>query len=138
MQHSQEMQAFLAQRRFASFLRARRGPQVRTRSQLHLVGGTSSGAGRRLGGPSEPAHPTSRGAPPRTRVGAGWWRRPAAGTPRPSPWAAAAAFATRRAQLGRREPALPAPPTPRSPRRAPRTRAWRGPGCGPELLEPDP
>lgn len=40
-----------------------------------------------------PLGPPRRSAPPRTRVGAGWWWRPAAGTSQPSPRAAATASA---------------------------------------------
>ncbi|ELK01872.1 hypothetical protein PAL_GLEAN10019972 [Pteropus alecto] len=138
------MRAFLAQPRFASLLRPRHGvlgPTLDPRSgRTQRTWWVPRAPGRGIGwaDPPSPPSPPRRGAPPRTRVGAGWWRPPAAGTPQPSLWAAAAAFTTRRAQFGPREPALPEPPTPRSPRRAPRTRARQGPGCGPELLEPDP
>ena len=45
---------------------------------------------------------------------------------------------TRRAQLGRREPALPALPVPWSPTRAPRAPAGRGPRWGAVRPEPAP
>ena len=62
------------------------------------AGAKSSGAGRPRGRPSlvsgpSPRRAQPRPAPPRTRVGAGCWRRPAAGTPQPSPRATAAASA---------------------------------------------
>lgn len=63
------------------------------------MGATSSRAERPKGRPfrllrlSPPSGPALRSAPPLTRVGAGSWRRPAAGTPQPSPRAAATASA---------------------------------------------
>lgn len=85
MKHYQEMQAFLAHPQFASLLRPRHGvlgPTLAPRSgrkQRDLVGATSSGAGRQLGRPSEPAQPTplQRPAPD-----AGWGGLVAA----PGPW----------------------------------------------------
>lgn len=61
-------------------------PRAQGRSAQRVDPFGSSDSPRPLGRPY-------RSAPPRTRVGAGSWRRPAAGTPQPSPRAAATASA---------------------------------------------
>lgn len=53
----------------------------------------AQGRGAGKADPPRLPDPPRSGAPPRTRVGTGCWRRPAAGTPQPSPRAAAAVFA---------------------------------------------
>ena len=57
-----------------------------------LRGGAPAGPTLRLSGPPR-RRAQPRPAPPRTRVGVGCWRLPAAGSPRPSPTAAAPASA---------------------------------------------
>lgn len=111
-------------------------PQAR-RTQRDPVSATNSGAGR--SGGVDPAgvegRPSRRPAPD-----AGWGGLLAAPCRRVStaePQGCGGCLrATRRSQFGRREPALSAPPAGRIPTRSPRARAGRGPGCGPESLEP--
>lgn len=94
------------------------------RKQRDPVGATNSGAGRRQGRPSAAARPTP---PRRPAPDAGWGGLLAAPCCWDSePQGCGGCFrATRRAQFGRREPALPAPPR-RIPTRAPRAPAERG------------
>lgn len=111
-------------------------PQAR-RTQRDPVSATNSGAGR--SGGVDPAgvegRPSRRPAPD-----AGWGGLLAAPSRRDStaePQGCGGCLrATRRSQFGRREPALSAPWAGRIPTRSPRARAGRGPGCGPESLEP--
>ena len=108
--HSQETRAFLAHPRLASLLHtshdvfaptlARSLAGREARSVIRWVPraqGRSARKGRPslLLGLSPPARlgPPRRSAPPRTRVGVGCRWRPAAGTPQPSPRAAATASA---------------------------------------------
>lgn len=101
--------------------------------------------GRGSGGPDPPAlgtAPPARSAPPRPAPDASWGGLLEA----PGRWESAAEphgcgaclRETRRAQLGRREPALPALPVPWSPTRAPRAPAGRGPRWGAVRPEPAP
>lgn len=127
--------------RLASLLHANQGglvptlaPQVRTGCGSGVCDELRSRLRRtrpsRLLGTAPPAR-SARPAPPRTR-GLGWaaGRRPAAGSPRPSPTAAAAVSARPGGPARPPRPPAPALPVPWSPTRAPRARAGRGQGCG--------
>lgn len=74
-------------------------PRLRRRQRIRRVlrapgRGARGARPSRVSGPAPPARSAPpRPAPPRTRVGAGCWRLPDAGTPQPSPRATAAASA---------------------------------------------
>lgn len=139
------MRGFLTHTLLASLLHPSRdvsGPTPAPRAGTPAAG---SGGCRELrgGAPAGPTLPSARpfppaprGAPPRTRVGAGCWRRPAAGTAQPSPRAAAAASARpggpRLAAGSRRYPHL-CPAEPNASASCPHR---QGPGCGAVSLEP--
>lgn len=120
-------------------------PSLRRSARRLRIRRVRRAPGRGSGGPDPSAlgtAPPARSAPPRPAPDASRGGLLEA----PGRWESAAEphgcrgclCETRRAHLGRREPALPALPVPWSPTRAPRARAGRGPGCGAVRPEPAP